>query len=82
MNDHLQQARENFREKFGGLDIVFAGDFSQLKPIIDSGAYDNSTLYKARGRAYELWQCSINSFIELKGMHRFKNDLEWGKILK
>ena len=24
---------------------------------------------------------SINCFIELKGLHRFKQDLEWGKLL-
>ena len=79
---HLQQAKENFRENFGGLDIIFAGDFSQLKPIISSNDYNNGSLYTAKGRAYELWQGSINCFIELKGMHRFKDDLEWGYILR
>ena len=82
LNLHLQQAKENFRENFGGLDIIFAGDFSQLKPIISSNDYNNGSLYTAKGRAYELWQGSINCFIELKGMHRFKNDPEWGLILK
>ena len=28
-----------------------------------------------------IFKNSINCFIELKGLHRFKHDLEWGKLL-
>ena len=84
LDKNLRKARENYRELYGGLNIVFAGDFSQLEPIIKAKTnYDSDgPLYNARGRARQLWQNAINCYIELKGMHRFKDDLEWGYILR
>ena len=84
LDRNLRKARENYREIYGGINIVFAGDFSQLEPIIKSNkkyGFDGP-LYDARGRAKKLWQNAINCYIELKGMHRFKDDLEWGYILR
>ena len=28
-----------------------------------------------------IFKNNVNCFIELKGLHRFKEDLEWGKLL-
>lgn len=83
LNQLLQEARENYKEIFGGLDIVFSGDFSQLDPII-SNTKDGTCgpLYRAKGRARQLWQGSINCYIELKGLHRFEDDKEWGLLLR
>lgn len=36
LHTNLQKACENYRKMFGGLNIVFTGDFSQLEPIIRS----------------------------------------------
>ena len=65
---NLQEARENFTKLFGGLDIIFAENFSQLKPIINCDDCGNGPIDEAKRRAYKLWQNAINCFIELKGM--------------
>jgi len=58
-------------EKFGGLDIVFAGDFRQLEPV------KKDSMYKTRSDEFE-WQ---NCYVELDGTHRFRDDPEWGRLL-
>jgi hypothetical protein len=42
------------------------------------GQYDKP-LYEDDCLEFEEW---INCFIELEGMHRFKDDPEWGKLLR
>jgi AAA domain len=59
---------------FGGLNIIFSGDFHQLEPITGTPLYANLPEHKK-------WRHSINSYVELKGMWRFKDDPEWGHIL-
>ena len=63
---------ERFRP-YGGLNIVFAGDYSQLEPC------KKETVYS--GEPWETFHGSINAFIELDGKHRFKNDTAWGERL-
>ena len=60
---------------FGGLHIVFCGDFRQLEPIT------GKPLYSAR-HTERKWLNSINCYIELQGLHRFREDPEWGMILR
>ena len=58
---------------FGGIDIIFAGDFSQLKPVRANPLYleENSPI----------WDDMIHTFFELKTSHRFNKDPAWGKLL-
>jgi hypothetical protein len=58
--------------KFGGIYIVFAGDFRQLEPV------QKESLFKKRCDEFE-W---VNCFVELDGMHRFKTDKTWGLLLR
>ena len=75
MHEHVcLLMREHFKI-YGGLNIVFAGDFSQLEPVQQDTIYkDDDYVPEFHGR--------LNCFIELDGMHRFKDDLEWGQRLK
>ena len=63
------------REKaFGGVNIIFCGDMRQMQPIGRAPA-----IYVQPSRYF---QGSINCYIELKGMHRFDQDPQWGKTLQ
>ena len=50
---------------------MLAGDFRQLEPV------RKEPIYKTDCPEMD-W---VNCFIELNGMHRFKDDLQWGKLL-
>ena len=63
---------ENFKH-YGGCNVVFAGDYSQLIPVNKPTVYDGDEIAEFHGL--------INSFIELDGTHRFKNDPPWGQRL-
>ena len=60
---------------FGGYSIIFCGDFHQLPPV---KVKENQLLYAICG----LWENSINVAIVFNNSHRFKDDLEFGEILK
>ena len=68
----LRQAEGGSR--FGGICIVFAGDFSQLPPVQAAPLYTIDDL--------EMWHEWVNTFLELNGNHRYKDDEEWGEILQ
>jgi hypothetical protein len=74
LNDRLCKLKNKRSEKYGGLHMVFAGDFAQLEPV---GAHP---LYRERN--FALWHDYINCFIELKGQHRYNGDLEYGGIMR
>lgn len=64
---------KSFR-KYGGVNIVFAGDYCQLDPV------------RCKEKVWERkdvqeFHQSINCFIELSGKHRFADDPEWGELL-
>ena len=61
---------------YGGFNIIFAGDFRQLDPVAKS----SQALYIHR--SLPAWHDAVNSYIELEGMYRFKDDLEWGELLR
>lgn len=62
---------------YGGVSIVFSGDFHQLKPICSEA----EVLYSGSAAAVN-WENSINCAIFLDKSHRFKEDPEYGEILK
>jgi len=70
---HTQELMRAAFKAFGGLNIVFAGDYSQLEPPRREPIY--------AGRRCPTFHDALNTFIELDGMHRFKDDLEWGHRL-
>jgi hypothetical protein len=62
---------------FGGFTIIFAGDFRQLEPI---GAEDTELLFPSLSSQH--WENCINAVIILDNEHRFKEDPEYGQMLK
>ena len=73
-----QRLKEMFdrTKPFGGMSIVFAGDFRQM----ENGATDKDLLYSRKSS--QLWENCINTTIILKNDHRFKDDPEYGQMLK
>ena len=74
MDDKLRKLTRNHDAIYGGLNVLFCGDFMQLEPV------RGSPLYSRRSED-RFWSNSINCYIELKGLHRYKDDQEWGRIL-
>ena len=72
LDENCRTLREQRRVKYGGMNIVFSGDFHQLKPVKGIPLYE---------KHHSLWHGALNSFVELDGMWRFKNDLPWGNLL-
>ena len=75
IDQKLRMLKQCTDQRFGGLDIVFAGDFRQLKPVRAKAAIYGD------GNCPQFWDW-INCYFELEGMHRFSKDEEWGKILR
>ena len=61
------------KKTYGGLNMIFIGDFKQMKPINGRPVYEKYS---------QLWHGSVNACIVLNNNHRFKDDPEWGDILK
>jgi hypothetical protein len=74
INEKLGVLRQNKDSKYGGLCIVFAGDFSQLPPVRSLPIYAVDELH--------IWHEWVNVLLQLNGNHRFANDEEWGNILQ
>ena len=62
---------------FGGVPIVFSSEFHQLHPI---GKLEE-ILYSASPGA-SMWENTINCVIFLENGHRFKDDPDYGQILR
>ena len=62
---------------FGGLSIIFAGDFRQLEP---NGSTDSDLLFSRQSSGH--FESCTNAVIILNNEHRFKDDPELGKMLK
>lgn len=71
--------KETDDEFFGGLTVLFAGDFRQLEPPSNSASTENAPIY--RHRDFRVWRDGVNVFVPLKGSHRF-DCLHWSRILR
>ena len=82
-DDQLQILDQRMKElgdrtkPYGGYSIVFSGDFRQLEPTKTSS---NNLLFSRHSS--QLWDSSINSIIILDNEHRFKEDPQYGIMLK
>ena len=74
MHKQLGKLKQEINKKFGGLNVIFSGDFWQLE-LVGRG---KSPIYKDECPYFIDW---VNCYIELNGMHRFKKDVSWGKLL-
>lgn len=64
--------------KYGGLHIVYSGDFRQLEPIGIHNKKKKKPLYDDTCIQFNSW---INCFLELNGKHRFREDPAFGAFL-
>ena len=62
---------------FGGFSIIFAGDFCQLQAV---KSLENDLLFSTESRKH--WEHAINVVIILENDHRFRDDPEYGWVLK
>ncbi|MGL5935925.1 MAG: AAA family ATPase, partial [Cetobacterium sp.] len=74
LNEKLQILLRRPNALYGNIHILFCGDFRQLEPV------SGNNLYSPR-YGDKTWVNSINCYIQLHGLHRFKEDPEWGRIL-
>jgi PIF1-like helicase len=75
LDQKLRTLMKNHVEVYGGINVIFSGDFRQLEPC------QGKPLYSTESTNHKKWMRSINCYIELKGMWRFKDDKTWGEIL-
>ena len=74
MHKQLGKHKQEINLKFGGVNIIFSGDFWQLDPV-GRGKFPK---YKDNNCPYFIdW---VNCYIELDGMNRFKKDMSQGKL--
>ena len=69
---NISKLKQEFTKKYGGIKIIFSGDFRQLEPVGSNPFYEEDCPY------FVHW---VNCYIELNGMHRFRNDKHWGCLL-
>ena len=67
----------NRSQPFGGFTIIFAGDFHQLEPV---GAKDTELLFSSLSSQH--WENCLNVVIILDNEHCFREDPEYGQMLK
>ena len=60
-------------QHFGGVHMLFTGDFYQLKPIRAEAIYTRDVKYERSRKGYEIWN-SINEYVVLTENTRYKND--------
>ena len=60
---------------FGGIHVIFVGDFFQLKPP------NGAPIYEIYNSCWHDSKLGINSVIYLNSSHRFKDDQRWGDML-
>ena len=74
LDEKLRTLMRRGNALFGGINVLFCGDFRQLEPIQGKPLYSPQPQHKK-------WVTAINCYVELKGLHRFSEDPEWGRIL-
>ena len=75
LDENLRVLLRKHNALFGGIHIIFSGDFRQLEAVTGRPLYSSYVTDRK-------WANSINCYIELKDLHRFKDDPEWGEILE
>jgi hypothetical protein len=79
LHKKLQHLKQCILSRYGGLHIIFAGDFRQLEPVgVTNNGESKKPVYAEACPEFKEW---VNCFVELSGMHRFKDDPEWGYVL-
>ena len=70
-DDNLRKSYQS--QHFGGVHILFTGDFYQLKPIRSEAIYTRDIKYQRSMKGYKIWN-DINEYIVLTENTRYRND--------
>jgi hypothetical protein len=73
---HARDLKNMAFQYYGELNVVFAGDFSQLEPPCQE------PLYSSKSKNCPAFHSLLNAFVELDGCHRFKDDKKYGEIMR
>ena len=74
LDANLKKMTNNVELLYGGINVVFVGDFRQLPPVVGKPIYDDV------GNVH--WHGSLNACVMLdEGMYRFEKDHEWREML-
>ena len=73
LDKKLRFLKHQFDRKYGGIHVIFAGDFRQLDPV------GKDPIHVTGCERFIDW---VNCYIELDGKHRFTDDPEWGYLLE
>jgi AAA domain/Helitron helicase-like domain at N-terminus len=73
MCSNLQKLKKQRYKLYGGVNMTFLGDYSQLVPIKQEPIY-------AKDNYCPEFHGALNCYIELNGKHRFKDDPEFGEL--
>jgi hypothetical protein len=76
LGSNLQKIGDNHKP-FGGYNIIFAGDFQQNEPV---KMKDKEKLWHPSSSRH--FENTINCCIILDGLHRFRDDERYGRILQ
>jgi hypothetical protein len=74
LDKKLRCSLRKYNALLGGINTLFCEAFQQLEPASENPLY--TSLHSDRK-----WANSINCYVQRFGLHRFKNDPEWGKFL-
>ena len=77
LDRRLKNIMGRYDVAYGGISIVWSGDFHQLRPV---ACEKEGALYE--GTKNGLFEGSINAAIFLEESHRFDDDKEYGDLLK
>ena len=71
----LKFLKSNLGANYGGINVVFSGDFAQLPPP----GKGTRMLYLEKD--FSQWNDWVNCYVELRTNHRFKDDKAFGEIM-
>ena len=69
---NMKKLKQNTNVLYGGVQVIFVGDFFQMLPVKGSPLFKNNTIQFA----------AINKAIFLNISHRFKEDPAYGEIMR
>ena len=79
INRKTRDLTGNVMDPYGGIHIVFAGDYSQLEPVGIDPVYKDYTSLEENNCPTFIGQ--LNGYIELNGKWRFITDEKYGEVM-
>ena len=73
LDKRLRRLRSQLDKPYGGINIIFIGDFHQIVPFQGDPLYSKYCLH---------WHGLINTVVFLQNDHRFKDDPEYGRLVE